>query len=75
MASVFWDTRAILFIDYLEKSHTINSNYYIALLERLNDEINKKPPHLRKKKVLFYQDKSVKTTKNVFYFVNLRTFQ
>jgi hypothetical protein len=54
MASVFWDARGIIFIDYFEKGQTINIEYYIALLERLNDEINKKQPHL--KKVLFHQD-------------------
>jgi hypothetical protein len=55
MASVFWDARGIIFIDYLEKGQTINSEYYIALLERLNDEIKKKRPHLKKKKVLFHE--------------------
>jgi transposase len=67
LAPVFWDARGILFIDYLEKGQTINSEYYIALLERLNDEITKKRPHLKKTKVLFHQDhalchKSFKTT-------------
>lgn len=66
MASVFWDARGIIFIDYLKKGQTINSDYYIALLERLQDEIAKKRPHLKKKKVLFHQDnapchKSIKT--------------
>jgi hypothetical protein len=49
LASVFWYVRGIIFIDYLEKGQTINSKYYIALLERLNDEIQKKRPHLKKK--------------------------
>lgn len=66
MASVFWDARGIIFIDYLEKGRTINSDYYIALLDRLKDEIAEKRPHLQKKKVLLHQDnapshKSVKT--------------
>ena len=66
MASVFWDAHGIIFIDYLEKGKTINSDYYIALLERLKDEIAEKRPHLKKKKVLFHQDnapchKSMKT--------------
>ncbi|QQP54963.1 Mariner transposase, partial [Caligus rogercresseyi] len=39
MASVFWDAHGIIFIDYLEKGKPINSDYYIALLKRLNDEI------------------------------------
>jgi [histone H3]-lysine36 N-dimethyltransferase SETMAR len=43
------------------------TNGYIALLERLNDEIHKKRPHFKKKKVLFHQDnapvhESIKTT-------------
>ena len=42
LASVFWDAQAILFIDYLEKERTINSDYYIALLMRLKEEIVKK---------------------------------
>ncbi|KAF7277039.1 hypothetical protein GWI33_009508 [Rhynchophorus ferrugineus] len=39
MASIFWDAHGIIFIDYLEKRRTINSDYYIALLDRLNEEI------------------------------------
>ena len=66
MASVFWDEHGILFIDYLEKGKTINSDYYTALLERLKVEIAEKRPHMKKKKVLFHQDnapchKSLKT--------------
>ena len=36
MAPVFCDARGILFIDYLEKGKTINSDYYMALLDRLS---------------------------------------
>jgi len=46
----FWDVRGVIFIDYLKKGHTINSEYYIALLERLAAEIAKKRPHMAKKK-------------------------
>ncbi|KAK9884358.1 hypothetical protein WA026_005307 [Henosepilachna vigintioctopunctata] len=45
MASLFWDEHGIIFIDYLEKGRTINSDYYIALLDRLKDEIAEKRPH------------------------------
>ena len=66
MASVFWDTHGILFIDCLDKGKTINSNYYMTLLDRLSAEIKKKRPHMQKKKVLFHQEnasrhKSMKT--------------
>ena len=56
MASVFCNVHGILFIDYLAKSETINSNYYGALLDRLSAELKKKRPHMQKKKVLFHQD-------------------
>ena len=69
MASVFWDAHGILFIYYLEKGKTINSDYYLLLwllLDRLSAEIKKKRPHMQKKKVLFHQEnapfhKSIKT--------------
>ena len=31
LTSTFWDVHDILFIDYLEKRRTINSEYYTAL--------------------------------------------
>ena len=56
----------LLFINYLEKGKTINSDYYMALLDRLSPEIKKKRPHMQKKIVLFHSDnaschKSMKT--------------
>ena len=51
MASVFCDAHGILFINYLEQGKTINSNYYMALLDRLSAEIKKKRPRMQKKKV------------------------
>jgi hypothetical protein len=42
LSSVLLDARCIILIDYLEKVQTINSEYHMALLERLNDEIKKK---------------------------------
>ena len=56
LASIFWDVQGILFIDYLGKGRTINSEYYIALLVCLKEEIAKEWPQMTKKIVLFYQD-------------------
>ena len=56
MASVFWDARGIIYIDYLEKGRTITGVYYAALLDRLVDEIKEKRPHLQKKKILYHDD-------------------
>jgi transposase len=50
MATVFWDARGIIFIDYLQKGKTITGVYYANLLEKLNEEIKRKRPHLAKKK-------------------------
>ena len=58
MSSVFWDAYGILFIDYLEKGKTINSEYYMALLDQFSADIKKRRPHMQKKKVLFHQDNS-----------------
>ena len=66
MASVFWDMHGILLIDFLPKGQPINSDYYITLLDRLEDAIKKKRPHMAKKNPMFQQDyapvhKSMKT--------------
>ena len=42
LSFIFWDAQAILFIDYLEKSRTINSEYSIGLLVCLKEETAKK---------------------------------
>ena len=59
MASVFWDTHGVLFIDYLEKRKTINSERYIGQLMRLRNEIGEKRLQMNKKKVLFHQDNAL----------------
>ena len=48
----FWPPQGILFIDYLEKRRTINSEYHIALLVHLNEEIAKKQQKIKKKSSL-----------------------
>ena len=50
----YFEAHGILFIDYLEKSKTINNDYYMSLLDQLIAEIKKKRPHMQKKKVLFH---------------------
>ncbi|XP_011865157.1 PREDICTED: histone-lysine N-methyltransferase SETMAR-like, partial [Vollenhovia emeryi] len=56
VATVFWDSRGIILIDYLAKGETINGQYYAALLDKLKATIKEKRPHLVKKKILFHQD-------------------
>jgi [histone H3]-lysine36 N-dimethyltransferase SETMAR len=55
MASVFWDARGIIIINYFDKGHPINSEY----------NIKKKRNHLKKKKRVISSkqcQKSIKTT-------------
>ncbi|GBP33922.1 Histone-lysine N-methyltransferase SETMAR [Eumeta japonica] len=56
MATVFWDARGVIHIDYLEKGKTITGEYYSKLLDRFDVDLTQKRPHLAKKKVLFHQD-------------------
>lgn len=56
MASVFWDAKGVIMVDYLTKGETINSAYYCSLLRRLRETIKEKRPGLLRKKVLFHQD-------------------
>jgi hypothetical protein len=39
LASVFWDKDGILVVDYLEKGATITAKFYIALLDRLKQQL------------------------------------
>jgi histone-lysine N-methyltransferase SETMAR len=39
MASVFWDTRGIILLEWLPERQTINSDYYISLLTKLKSAI------------------------------------
>ena len=50
------DARAKIFIGYLQKRKITNDEYYANLLQRLTHEIERKRPHLAKKKVLFHRD-------------------
>ena len=65
MASVFWDAHGVIFIDYLEKGRIITGGYRAALLFRLVDEVRKKRPHLKKKKILFHDDSAPSHTSNI----------
>ena len=58
MATVFWNARGIIHIDYLPSKQT---RLLYSLLDRFNNILKKKRPYLVKKKVLFHQDNAVHT--------------
>ena len=51
--------RGVIHIDYLQKGRTINGEYYTNLLDRFNEDLKKKRPHLAKKKVFSHQDNAI----------------
>jgi histone-lysine N-methyltransferase SETMAR len=56
MASVFWDERGVVFIDFLEKNTTINKERYCQTLGKLKRAINLKRTELRGHQIIFHQD-------------------
>ena len=56
MATVSWDSQGVIYIDYLEKGKMVTGLYYAELLGQFDAELQKKQPHLAKKKVLFHHD-------------------
>lgn len=52
MATVFWNKKGIVHIDYLKTGKSINSEYYCSLL----DIVQSKIPSRKRSKVIFLQD-------------------
>ena len=50
---LFWDAHGILFIDYFDKKKSIKSEFFIALLDRLSEEMKKKVPNRKREKCSF----------------------
>jgi Transposase. len=50
MATVFWYSQDVIYIDFLEKDKMVTGYYYAKLLGRFHAELQKKQPHFAKKK-------------------------
>ena len=46
MATIFWDSRGVIAVDYLARGKTINGWYCTTLLDELKLLIKEKRPHL-----------------------------
>ena len=44
MATVFWDSQGVIYIDYLEKGKSFTGLYYAELLGRFYAELQKNGP-------------------------------
>lgn len=56
MASVFWDAKGIIMVEYLEKGATITGSYYADQIRRLRKAIKEKRRGKLRAGVLFHQD-------------------
>lgn len=56
MATVFWDSQGIIFIDYLEKGKTITGQYYSELLGRFDLAFKETRTLPYRKKMPFHHD-------------------
>lgn len=56
MATIFWDSKGIILIDYLQKGKTITGQYYSELLDKFDKKLKETRPHLYKKKILCHHD-------------------
>lgn len=73
LASIFWDAKGILLIDYLQTGKTITGEYYSHLLDQLNTKIKEKRPGSAKKKSFFFKTMH-RLTKVFLQWPNLRSY-
>lgn len=64
MATVFWDRKGVLFVDFLERGTTINSARYCETLEKLKRSIQNKRRGKLSSKILFLHDNARPHTAN-----------
>lgn len=56
MATIFWDNKGVLLVDYLPPKTTITGDYYCKILERLRNSIKQKRRGLLSQGVLLLHD-------------------
>jgi hypothetical protein len=56
LASIFWFKDGILLVDYLEKGAAIMAKYYVALLDKLKQQLVSKRRGKLSKGILFLHD-------------------
>ena len=59
IATDFWDSNRVIFVECLVETKTINVKYYAELLKRLVQKIKKKRPQLAKNKILIHQNNAL----------------
>lgn len=64
MATVFWDRKGVLLVDFMPKGTTINAERYCQTLEKLRRAIKNKRPGMLTKGVSFHHDNARPHTAN-----------
>lgn len=62
MASVFWDHKGPLLVDFLERGNTVNAEQYCKTLDRLRQAIRKKRPGLLSDGIILLHDNATPHT-------------
>lgn len=71
MATIFWNAKGILLIEYLQREYTITDQYYVRLINKFHDCIKGKGRRMSAREIWFHQDNTpVKTN-----FVSLRVIK
>jgi hypothetical protein len=65
LASVLWDRDGILLIDHLDKGPTTTAWYYVALLDKLKQQLVYKHRYKLSKGIFFLQDNASPHKKSV----------
>ena len=55
MASIFWDAKGVLLVDFLETDQAINGVYYAQLLQQLKKQLKLKRREKLSKGVIFHR--------------------
>lgn len=63
---IFWDSRGVLYKEYLKSGQTVTKEVYIKQLEKVNDVIKRTwPSHLIRKGIILQQDNAKAHTANL----------
>ena len=62
MATVFWDVKGVLLVDFLPSGETVNANRYCQTLDKLREAIRRKRPGRLSKGVILQHDNATPHT-------------
>ena len=56
MATVFWDSKGVVVVDFLEGKKTVTGTYYVEVLRKLRAKLAEKRPGKLHRGILFHYD-------------------